>query len=165
MSQNGVVQPFGNTVPVYPNVPYTYPTAGGAYGNMSNVMKNIPGGYVVARPFTATSVANAANGYATSTITTQKWFSAYNKGRVSCVPPPIRHPSRPLIPRPSPGALPINLNAAVSSVALCGTLLGQLFFGWAGDKFGRKSVCAHPPRLAAPLPLSLFLSFPPSQTA
>ncbi|GLT76918.1 hypothetical protein SLA2020_485520 [Shorea laevis] len=40
----------------------------------------------------------------------------------------------------SPGALPISVNAAVNGVALCGTLAGQLFFGWLGDKMGRKSV-------------------------
>ncbi|XP_021839541.2 probable inorganic phosphate transporter 1-3 [Spinacia oleracea] len=39
-----------------------------------------------------------------------------------------------------PGALPINVAAAVSGVALCGTLAGQLFFGWLGDKMGRKKV-------------------------
>lgn len=32
------------------------------------------------------------------------------------------------------------MNAAVSGVALCGTLAGQLFFGWLGDKMGRKRV-------------------------
>ncbi|XP_057546984.1 probable inorganic phosphate transporter 1-3 [Amaranthus tricolor] len=39
-----------------------------------------------------------------------------------------------------PGALPINVSAAVNGVALCGTLAGQLFFGWLGDKLGRKKV-------------------------
>ncbi|KAM0904784.1 hypothetical protein ACQ4PT_017779 [Festuca glaucescens] len=39
-----------------------------------------------------------------------------------------------------PGHLPANLSAAVNGVALCGTLAGQLFFGWLGDKLGRKSV-------------------------
>ncbi|KAF0889936.1 hypothetical protein E2562_034334 [Oryza meyeriana var. granulata] len=39
-----------------------------------------------------------------------------------------------------PGALPPNVSAAVNGVALCGTLAGQLFFGWLGDKLGRKSV-------------------------
>ncbi|XP_074318965.1 putative inorganic phosphate transporter 1-3 [Silene latifolia] len=39
-----------------------------------------------------------------------------------------------------PGSLPINVAAAVSGVALCGTLAGQLFFGWLGDKMGRKKV-------------------------
>ncbi|KAJ1295414.1 hypothetical protein BS78_01G222000 [Paspalum vaginatum] len=40
----------------------------------------------------------------------------------------------------TPGALPPNVSAAVNGVALCGTLAGQLFFGWLGDKLGRKSV-------------------------
>ncbi|KAF3328225.1 inorganic phosphate transporter 1-2-like protein [Carex littledalei] len=40
----------------------------------------------------------------------------------------------------SPGHLPPNVSAAVNSVALCGTLAGQLFFGWLGDRVGRKSV-------------------------
>ncbi|KAJ7542335.1 hypothetical protein O6H91_10G101600 [Diphasiastrum complanatum] len=39
-----------------------------------------------------------------------------------------------------PGTLPPNVNSAVSGVALCGTLAGQLFFGWLGDKLGRKKV-------------------------
>ncbi|KAM7253365.1 hypothetical protein ACFE04_025983 [Oxalis oulophora] len=41
---------------------------------------------------------------------------------------------------PNPGSLPPNLAAAVNGVALCGTLSGQLFFGWLGDKMGRKRV-------------------------
>ncbi|XP_052134767.1 probable inorganic phosphate transporter 1-3 [Oryza glaberrima] len=40
----------------------------------------------------------------------------------------------------TPGSLPPNVSAAVNGVALCGTLAGQLFFGWLGDKLGRKSV-------------------------
>lgn len=39
-----------------------------------------------------------------------------------------------------PGTLPPNVSAAVNGVALCGTLAGQLFFGWLGDKLGRKKV-------------------------
>ncbi|GAB4843129.1 Low affinity inorganic phosphate transporter 1 [Ancistrocladus abbreviatus] len=39
-----------------------------------------------------------------------------------------------------PGTLPINVLAAVNGVALCGTLVGQLFFGWLGDNMGRKKV-------------------------
>ncbi|KAF6154802.1 hypothetical protein GIB67_032414 [Kingdonia uniflora] len=39
-----------------------------------------------------------------------------------------------------PGTLPPNVAAAVNGVALCGTLAGQLFFGWLGDKMGRKRV-------------------------
>uniref|UniRef100_J3LK24 H(+)/Pi cotransporter n=1 Tax=Oryza brachyantha TaxID=4533 RepID=J3LK24_ORYBR len=42
--------------------------------------------------------------------------------------------------KPNPGTLPPNVSAAVTGVALCGTLAGQLFFGWLGDKIGRKSV-------------------------
>lgn len=40
----------------------------------------------------------------------------------------------------SPGILPTNVNNAITGVALCGTLAGQLFFGWLGDKLGRKKV-------------------------
>lgn len=39
-----------------------------------------------------------------------------------------------------PGVLPPNVAAAVNGVALCGTLVGQLLFGWLGDKLGRKKV-------------------------
>ncbi|XP_054799146.1 probable inorganic phosphate transporter 1-7 [Prosopis cineraria] len=39
-----------------------------------------------------------------------------------------------------PGTLPPTVSAAVNGVALCGTLAGQLFFGWLGDKLGRKKV-------------------------
>lgn len=39
-----------------------------------------------------------------------------------------------------PGSLPPNVAAAVNGVAFCGTLTGQLFFGWLGDKMGRKRV-------------------------
>ncbi|KAF8016480.1 hypothetical protein BT93_H1870 [Corymbia citriodora subsp. variegata] len=38
----------------------------------------------------------------------------------------------------TPGSLPSNVSAAVNGVAFCGTLAGQLFFGWLGDKMGRK---------------------------
>ncbi|KAI9196841.1 hypothetical protein LWI28_027478 [Acer negundo] len=40
----------------------------------------------------------------------------------------------------NPGSLPTNVAAAVNGVAFCGTLAGQLFFGWLGDKLGRKRV-------------------------
>ena len=39
-----------------------------------------------------------------------------------------------------PGSLPPNVAAAVNGVAFCGTLSGQIFFGWLGDKMGRKKV-------------------------
>ncbi|KAM0941999.1 putative ABC-type phosphate transporter [Dioscorea sansibarensis] len=41
---------------------------------------------------------------------------------------------------PTPGTLPPNVSAAVNGVAFIGTLSGQLFFGWLGDKLGRKKV-------------------------
>ncbi|MCO5573293.1 hypothetical protein L7F22_027062 [Adiantum nelumboides] len=39
-----------------------------------------------------------------------------------------------------PGTLPPGLNAAVNGVALLGAFVGQLVFGWLGDKMGRKKV-------------------------
>jgi PHS family inorganic phosphate transporter-like MFS transporter len=39
-----------------------------------------------------------------------------------------------------PGILPAGVNSALNGVALVGTLFGQLFFGWLGDKLGRKKV-------------------------
>lgn len=41
---------------------------------------------------------------------------------------------------PKPGSLPPNVSATINGVAFCGTLAGQLFFGWLGDKMGRKKV-------------------------
>lgn len=41
---------------------------------------------------------------------------------------------------PKPGTLPPRVSSAVTGVALVGTLTGQLFFGWLGDKMGRKKV-------------------------
>ncbi|XVE81275.1 hypothetical protein DITRI_Ditri15bG0050700 [Diplodiscus trichospermus] len=41
---------------------------------------------------------------------------------------------------PKPGTLPPNVAGAVNGVAFCGTIAGQLFFGWLGDKLGRKRV-------------------------
>lgn len=34
----------------------------------------------------------------------------------------------------SPGTLPPNVNNVITGVALCGTLAGQFFFGWLGNK-------------------------------
>lgn len=39
-----------------------------------------------------------------------------------------------------PGSLPPGINAAVNGIALVGAFGGQLFFGWLGDKIGRKRV-------------------------
>ncbi|KAL4643508.1 hypothetical protein ACB092_02G098100 [Castanea dentata] len=41
---------------------------------------------------------------------------------------------------PNPGTLPPNVADSVNGVAFCGTFAGQLFFGWLGDKLGRKKV-------------------------
>ncbi|EPS68481.1 phospate transpoter, partial [Genlisea aurea] len=41
---------------------------------------------------------------------------------------------------PKPGTLPPYVSSVVNGIALVGTLAGQLFFGWLGDKLGRKSV-------------------------
>ncbi|KAI0510047.1 hypothetical protein KFK09_010647 [Dendrobium nobile] len=40
----------------------------------------------------------------------------------------------------TPGSLPPHISASVNGVAFCGTLSGQLFFGWLGDRLGRKKV-------------------------
>ncbi|XP_028791702.1 inorganic phosphate transporter 1-4-like [Neltuma alba] len=39
-----------------------------------------------------------------------------------------------------PGRLPPHVSAAINGVAFCGTLTGQLFFGWMADKVGRRAV-------------------------
>ncbi|CAL5416454.1 unnamed protein product [Camellia sinensis] len=44
------------------------------------------------------------------------------------------------ITKAKPGTLPPAAASSVTGVALVGTLCGQLFFGWLGDKMGRKSV-------------------------
>ncbi|XP_073282648.1 probable inorganic phosphate transporter 1-3 [Primulina huaijiensis] len=44
------------------------------------------------------------------------------------------------ITKPKPGILPPHVTSSVTGVALVGTLMGQLFFGWLGDKLGRKKV-------------------------
>ncbi|XP_062208520.1 inorganic phosphate transporter 1-11-like [Phragmites australis] len=44
------------------------------------------------------------------------------------------------IDKPKPGTLPVNTNDMVIGVALVGTLMGQLVFGYFGDKLGRKRV-------------------------
>ena len=40
----------------------------------------------------------------------------------------------------NPGKLPINYNAAISAVALCGALSGQIGFGLLADMFGRRTI-------------------------
>ena len=112
-------QPYGNGAPQTPGVPYVAPSAAA-----SALGAGVPGGYQLYMPTVVSSLGSGglSAGLAVNTTSTMGLYSAYNKGRVKA------------------GKLPVNLDAAVSSVALCGTLAGQLFFGWAGDKFGRKSV-------------------------
>lgn len=38
-----------------------------------------------------------------------------------------------------PSGIPLNVNSAITGVALCGTFAGQLFFGFMGDRIGRKA--------------------------
>ncbi|XP_062189932.1 probable inorganic phosphate transporter 1-4 [Phragmites australis] len=40
--------------------------------------------------------------------------------------------------RVEPGRLPPRLEAAINGVTFCGMIVGQLLFGWLGDKVGRK---------------------------
>ncbi|RCV10440.1 hypothetical protein SEVIR_2G118700v4 [Setaria viridis] len=40
--------------------------------------------------------------------------------------------------RGEPGRLPPRLEAAISGATFCGMVVGQLFFGWLGDRVGRK---------------------------
>ncbi|XP_031483363.1 probable inorganic phosphate transporter 1-3 [Nymphaea colorata] len=64
-----------------------------------------------------------------------------------------------------PGTLPPNVSAAVNGVAFCGTLAGQLFFGWLGDKMGRKRVYGLTLLLMFVCSIASGLSFGKSPTA
>ncbi|KAF3795885.1 putative inorganic phosphate transporter 1-3 [Nymphaea thermarum] len=64
-----------------------------------------------------------------------------------------------------PGTLPPNVSAAVNGVAFCGTLAGQLFFGWLGDKMGRKRVYGLTLLLMFVCSVASGLSFGKSPTA
>jgi len=65
----------------------------------------------------------------------------------------------------SPGSLPANWTSAVTGVAFCGTLSGQLFFGWLGDKLGRKKVYGLTLMLMAICSIGSGLSFGKHPTA
>ena len=58
-----------------------------------------------------------------------------------------------------PGTLPPHVSMAVNGVALCGTLIGQIFFGWLGDKMGRKKVYGMTLALMVASSLASGLSF------
>ncbi|KAF3782746.1 Inorganic phosphate transporter 1-4 [Nymphaea thermarum] len=64
-----------------------------------------------------------------------------------------------------PGTLPPSVSAAVNGVAFCGTLAGQLFFGWLGDKMGRKRVYGLTLLLMFVCSIASGLSFGKSPTA
>ncbi|KAK4855535.1 hypothetical protein QYF36_008316 [Acer negundo] len=66
---------------------------------------------------------------------------------------------------PKPGTLPPGVSAAVNGVAFCGTLAGQLFFGWLGDKMGRKKVYGITLILMVVSSLASGLSFSKDPTA
>ncbi|GLT37181.1 hypothetical protein SLA2020_115140 [Shorea laevis] len=66
---------------------------------------------------------------------------------------------------PKPGSLPPNVSAAVNGVAFCGTLSGQLFFGWLGDKLGRKKVYGMTLMLMVVCSIASSLSFGHDQKA
>ncbi|XP_037424875.1 putative inorganic phosphate transporter 1-13 [Triticum dicoccoides] len=57
------------------------------------------------------------------------------------------------------GKLPGKVAGAVSGVALCGTVLGQLFFGWLGDRIGRKRIYGVTLKLMVVCSLASGLSF------
>ncbi|CAD6272272.1 unnamed protein product [Miscanthus lutarioriparius] len=61
--------------------------------------------------------------------------------------------------KPDPGTLPPNIAPAVNSVALCGTLVEQLFFGWLDDRLGQKSVYGMTLLLMVVCSLASVLSF------
>ncbi|KDP40327.1 hypothetical protein JCGZ_02325 [Jatropha curcas] len=65
----------------------------------------------------------------------------------------------------TPGSLPSNVSAAVTGVAFCGTLAGQLFFGWLGDKMGRKRVYGMTLMLMVVCSIASGLSFSKNPTA
>ncbi|XP_038886177.1 low affinity inorganic phosphate transporter 3-like [Benincasa hispida] len=66
---------------------------------------------------------------------------------------------------PRPGTLPPAVAAAVNGVSLAGTLAGQLFFGWLGDKLGRKRVYGLTLILMVVCSIASGLSFGSSPTA
>ncbi|KAG6597367.1 putative inorganic phosphate transporter 1-7, partial [Cucurbita argyrosperma subsp. sororia] len=78
-------------------------------------------------------------------------------GRVGC--------SQDAMGSDKPGELPGNVAAAVNGVAFCGTLSGQLFFGWLGDKMGRKRVYGMTLMLMVICSVASGLSFSSSPTS
>ncbi|KAG6517884.1 hypothetical protein ZIOFF_021283 [Zingiber officinale] len=65
---------------------------------------------------------------------------------------------------PDPGSLPPRVSSVVNGVAFVGTLTGQLFFGWLGDKLGRKRVYGMTLMLMIAAAIGSGLSFGSSPT-
>ncbi|OEL36864.1 Inorganic phosphate transporter 1-11 [Dichanthelium oligosanthes] len=65
----------------------------------------------------------------------------------------------------TPGTLPVSVNNMVTGVALVGTLMGQLVFGYFGDKLGRKRVYGVTLVLMAACAIASGLSFGSSARA
>ncbi|KAL3682445.1 hypothetical protein R1sor_000467 [Riccia sorocarpa] len=63
-----------------------------------------------------------------------------------------------------PGILPVGVHAGVVGAALCGALFGQLFFGWAGDKWGRRKMCTVSSIITVFASLASGLSFGSTRT-
>ncbi|GLJ22737.1 hypothetical protein SUGI_0428380 [Cryptomeria japonica] len=53
-----------------------------------------------------------------------------------CIPPVSNLLGKIYYGKDNGGLLPIHVKALVSGTALCGALIGQLFFGWLGDRMG-----------------------------
>jgi PHS family inorganic phosphate transporter-like MFS transporter len=69
------------------------------------------------------------------------------------------------IDKPKPGTLPVATNNLVTGVALVGTLMGQLVFGYFGDKLGRKRVYGITLVLMAACAIGSGLSFGKTRSA
>ncbi|GLJ22740.1 hypothetical protein SUGI_0428420 [Cryptomeria japonica] len=57
-----------------------------------------------------------------------------------CIPPVSNLLGKIYYKKDNGGLLPIHVKALVNATALFGALAGQLFFGWLGDRMGRKKV-------------------------
>ena len=68
------------------------------------------------------------------------WADTYNNEYFGNGIPTGDHKTWELVLQHRPSGLPTNTGYALTAVALCGTLAGQLLFGYLGDRFGRRTV-------------------------
>ena len=68
------------------------------------------------------------------------WADTYNNEYQGNGIPSGDHQMWEHIQQHRPSGLPVNTGYALTAVALCGTLAGQLLFGYLGDRFGRRTV-------------------------